>query len=175
MASLIKKEVPNFPKLELIATTTTFIAMKATSSRSSLNRLDILLSSLVGKIEFSISKESGLGEIPIQVIIFDHSVAHSDFIKNKSIIFTQNGQVHGSEGQSFISQSLGFSLIKQHTLIHIDCTEIPTEIRQDLFMSNRTHLKQGPKTEKLIDEITSLLRKSKELRGRICTQTKTMI
>lgn len=116
-------------------------------------------------IEFSIPKESGLGEIPIQVIIFKNEVPHNDFIKNKSIIFTQNGQVHGSEGQSFISQSLGFSLIKQHTLIHVDCTNIPTEIRQDLFMSNRTHLKQGPKTEKLIDEIVGLLKSSKELKA----------
>ena len=115
-------------------------------------------------IEFAIPKESGLGDIPIQVIIFNNEVPHNDFIKNKSIIFTQNGQVHGSEGQSFISQSLGFSLIKQHTLIHVDCTEIPTEIRQDLFMSNRTHLKQGPKTEKLLDEIISLLKNDKELK-----------
>ncbi|MDF0716995.1 hypothetical protein PY092_12605 [Muricauda sp. 334s03] len=115
-------------------------------------------------IEFSIPKESGLGDISIQVIIFKNEVPHNDFIKNKSIIFTQNGQVHGSEGQSFVSQSLGFSLIKQHTLIHVDCTNIPTEIRQDLFMSNRTHLKQGPKTEKLLDEIISLLKGNKELK-----------
>ncbi len=115
-------------------------------------------------IEFSISKDSNIGQIPIQVIIFNHSVAHNDFIKNKSIIFTQNGQVHGSEGQSFVSQSLGLYLIKQHTLIHVDCTNIPTEIRQDLFMSNRTHLKQGPKTELLLDEIISLLKNDKELK-----------
>jgi len=115
-------------------------------------------------IEFSIPKETGLGNIPVQVIIFKNEVPHNDFIKNKSIIFTQNGQVHGSEGQSFVSQSLGFSLIKQHTLIHVDCTNIPTEIRQDLFMSNRTHLKQGPKTEKLLDEIVSLLKGNKELK-----------
>jgi hypothetical protein len=116
------------------------------------------------RIDFLISKESGLGEIPIQVIVFKSDVSHSEFIKNKSIIFTQNGQVHGSEGQSFISQNLGMSLIKQHTLIHVDCSNIPTEIRQDLFMSNRTHLKQGSKTERLLDEITKLLRGSKELR-----------
>lgn len=116
-------------------------------------------------IEFLIPKESGLGDISIQVIIFKNEVPHNDFIKNKSIIYTQNGQVHGSEGQSFISQNLGFSLIKQHTLIHVDCTDIPTEIRQDLFMSNRTHLKQGPKTEKLTDEIISLLKSNKELKA----------
>ena len=84
--------------------------------------------------------------------------------RNKSIIFTQNGQVHGFEGQSFISQELGFSLLKKHLLIHADCTNIPTSIRQDLFMSNRTHLKQGPKTEKLRDAIIDVLRKSSELK-----------
>lgn len=115
-------------------------------------------------ISFNIPKESGLGEIPIEVIVFNTDVDHGEFIKNKSLIFTQNGQVHGFEGQSFISQDLGFSLLKKHLLIHVDCTEIPTSIRQDLFMSNRTHLKQGPKTEKLRDAIIDVLKKSSELK-----------
>lgn len=115
-------------------------------------------------IQFTIPKESGLGDINIEVVIFNSDVGHGEFIKNKSIIFTQNGQVHASEGQSFISQNLGFSLLKTATLIHVDCTKIPTEIRQDLFMSNRTHLKQGPKTEHLLDEIISLLKRSSELK-----------
>ncbi|CAI8347443.1 MAG: Uncharacterised protein [Bacteroidota bacterium] len=115
-------------------------------------------------IQFTIPKESGLGDINIEVIIFNSDVGHGEFIKNKSIIFTQNGQVHGFEGQSFISQSLGFSLLKTSTLIHVDCTNIPTEIRQDLFMSNRTHLKQCPKTEHLLDEVIGLLKKSSELK-----------
>lgn len=115
-------------------------------------------------IQFTIPKESGLGDISIEVIIFNSDVDHGEFIKNKSIIFTQNGQVHGFEGQSFISQSLGFSLLKTTTLIHVDCTNIPTEIRQDLFMSNRTHLKQCPKTEHLLDEVIGLLKKSSELK-----------
>lgn len=115
-------------------------------------------------ISFHIPKEAGLGEIPIEVIVFNTDVDHGEFIKNKSIIFTQNGQVHGFEGQSFISQDLGYSLLKKHMLIHVDCSEIPTSIRQDLFMSNRTHLKQGPKTEKLRDVIIEILKKSVELR-----------
>ncbi len=131
------------------------------------NRTRILIDSRenVEKIlEFSIPKEAGFGEIPIQVIIFKNNVPHNEFIKNKSIIFTQNGQVHGSEGQSFISQDLGFALLKQYTLIHVDCTNIPTGIRQDLFMSNRTQLKEGPRTEDLRDEIINLLKSDKDLR-----------
>ncbi len=115
-------------------------------------------------IPFNISKNSSVGEVNIETIIFDKSVDHGEFIKNKSIIFTLNGQVHGFEGQSFISQNLGFSLLKKHMLIHVDCTKIPTSIRQDLFMSNRTHLKQGPKTENLRDVIIKVLRKSEKLK-----------
>jgi hypothetical protein len=102
--------------------------------------------------------------VNIEAIIFDKEVDHGEFIKNKSIVFTQNGQVHGFEGQSFISQELGFSLLKRHLLIHVDCTKIPTSIRQDLFMSNRTHLKQGPKTELLRDVIIGKLRKNEQLK-----------
>ncbi len=115
-------------------------------------------------IQFNIPKNSDVGEVNIEVIIFDKLVDHNEFINHKSIIFTLNGQVQGFEGQSFISQDLGFSLLKKHMLIHVDCTKVPTSIRQDLFMSNRTHLKQCPKTEKLKDVIIKVLRESEQLK-----------
>ena len=115
-------------------------------------------------IPFSIPKQSGFGEINIEVIIFKNDVPHTDFIKNKSIIFTLNGQVHGSDGQSFISQNLGFSLIKQYTLIHIDCTQMPVDVQDDVFMSNRIHLNKGKRTTLLLDTIINLLKSSKELK-----------
>lgn len=115
-------------------------------------------------IQFDLKSSLGEFTVPIDVIIFNSNVDHREFIKNKVIIFTQNGQVHGFEGQAFVSQDLGFSLIKKHTLIHIDCTNIPVDIRQDLFMSNRTHLREGPKTEVLRKEIVNLLKGSNELR-----------
>lgn len=115
-------------------------------------------------ISFHIPKEAGLGDIPIDVIIFNPKVDHNEFIKNKSIIYTQNGQVHGYEGQSFISQDLGFSLLKKNMLINVDCSNISTTIRQDLFMANRTHLKNGNKAEHLRGEIISLLKHSEQLK-----------
>lgn len=115
-------------------------------------------------ISFNIPKEAGLGEIPIDVVIFNPKVDHNEFIKNKSIIFTQNGQVHGFDGQSFISQDLGFSLLKKNMLINVDCSNISTTIRQDLFMANRTHLKNGNKAEHLKSEIIGLLKSSQILK-----------
>jgi hypothetical protein len=122
-------------------------------------------------ISFKIPKETGLGDIPVSVIIFKPNVDHNEFIKNKSIIYTQNGQVHGFEGQSFISQDLGFSLLKRHALIHVNCTDVPTSVRQDLFMANRTHLKNSTRADELRTEIVNLLRKSDELK-RINNQIK---
>lgn len=116
------------------------------------------------KIQFSLNTSLGNFSIPINVVIFNSSIDHREFIKNKSIIYTLNGQVHSSEGQSFISQELNLNLIKKHTLIQVECTDIPVEIRQDLFMSNRTHLKHGHTTEKLREEIIQFLKNSKELK-----------
>jgi hypothetical protein len=115
-------------------------------------------------IQFSVPRNSEIGELDIEVIVLDKKVDHKEFINHKSIIFTLNGQVHGFDGQTFISQELGYSLLKKDMLIHVDCTKLPTSIRQDLFMSNRTHLKHGPKTEKLMDVIIDLLRKSEQLK-----------
>lgn len=131
------------------------------------NRTRIMLDSrdnVDTTISYNIPKEAGFGEVPIVATVFNTNVDHNEFIKHKSIIFTQNGQVHGFEGQSFISQDLGYSLLKKHLLIHVDCTDIPTSIRQDLFMANRTHLKHGPKLEKLREIIIDVLKKSAELK-----------
>lgn len=112
---------------------------------------------------FHISDEVLRG-VPIQVTVLKHEVKHKEFIRNKSIVFTLNGQVQGFEGQSFISQDLGFSLLKEHALIQVDCTHIPTRIRQDLFMSNRTQLKQGPEREMLRTTVISSLKNSANLK-----------
>ena len=115
-------------------------------------------------IPFNIPNNSVVGEVDIEVILFKKNVDHAEYIKNKSIIYTLNGQVQGYEGQSFISNELGFSLLKKSLLIHVNCTKIPTSVRQDLFMSNRTQLKQGKHTENLREIIIERLKKSDDLR-----------
>ncbi len=112
------------------------------------------------QLSYSINEANKLGEIPIEVIVFNSSESQRDFIGSKAIVFTQNGQVHGFFGRSFVSKELNLPMLKDSLLIHVDCTRIHTSYRQDLFMSNRTHLKEGAKTQYLIDRIIELLRKS---------------
>ena len=71
------------------------------------------------------------------------------FKNNMSVLFSLNGQVHGYYTSEFISRSLKFNLLKNHLLIHVDCTEMNYNFRKELFMASRDRLKDGEETRAL--------------------------
>jgi len=82
------------------------------------------------------------------------------FHDNMSVLFSLNGQVHGSFTSEFISRTLKMPLLKSHLLIHVDCTELEPEFRGELFMASRDRLKAGDKTALLRQHVGNLLKKS---------------
>ncbi|MFA7444950.1 MAG: hypothetical protein WCY89_03325 [Flavobacteriaceae bacterium] len=88
-------------------------------------------------------------------------VIRSRFFKNNmSVMFSINGQVHGSYTTEFISKTLKFNLLKDYLLIHVDCTEMDPDFREELFMASRDRLKDGPESNSLRDYLGKKLRKS---------------
>ncbi|MBL1410966.1 hypothetical protein [Sphingobacterium faecale] len=74
----------------------------------------------------------------------------SEFFKNNmSVLFSLNGQVHGSYTSEFITRSLKLNLLKHHLLIHVDCTHMDYNFRKELFMASRDRLKDGEETARL--------------------------
>ncbi len=71
------------------------------------------------------------------------------FKNNMSVVFSMNGQVHGHYTTEFISNSLKFSLLKNHLFIHVDCTHLDYDFRKELFMASRDRLKGGKETKEL--------------------------
>lgn len=71
------------------------------------------------------------------------------FKNNMSVLFSMNGQVHGHYSSEFITHSLKFNLLKNHLLLHVDCTELDYDFRKELFMASRDRLKGGKETKKL--------------------------
>lgn len=65
------------------------------------------------------------------------------FVNNMSVLFTLNGQVHGSYTSEFITRALKFPLLKDWLLIHVDCTGVGMEVRNELFMASRDVLDPG--------------------------------
>ena len=83
------------------------------------------------------------------------------FKNNMSVLFSMNGQVHGHYTSEFITRSLKFHLLKDYVLIHVDCTDIRTEVRGELFMASRDRLKDGDESRLLRDQLTQLLSKGR--------------
>jgi len=77
-------------------------------------------------------------------------VIQSRYFKNgMNVLFSMNGQVHGFYTSEFITRSLKLNLLKNHLLIHVDCTEMKYEFRKELFMASRDRLKDGEETQML--------------------------
>lgn len=83
------------------------------------------------------------------------------FFKNgMSVLFSVNGQVHGYYSTEFISRTLKFNLLKDNLLIHVDCTGMNPDFREELFMASRDRLKQGDESNDLRDYLGKKLRGS---------------
>ncbi len=85
------------------------------------------------------------------------------FIGKKSIVFTINGQVHAFYGSTEI-KNWGFNYLKDSLLIHVDCTNIRVNFRQDLFKADRYSFKETQKLDKLIGKIKDALKSNSGLR-----------
>lgn len=77
------------------------------------------------------------------------------------VLFSLNGQVHGHLGTQFISGTLKMPLLKNHLLIHVDCTGMDYDFRSELFMASRDRLKVGDKTSELRGLLKDLLIKGR--------------
>ena len=83
------------------------------------------------------------------------------FKNNMSVLFSVNGQVHGHYTSEFITRTLKLPLLKNHLLIHVDCTAMNTEFRRELFMASRDRLKDGKESRKLRTALGNLLGKGR--------------
>lgn len=77
------------------------------------------------------------------------------------VLFSLNGQVHGHLGTQFISTTLKMPLLKNHLLVHVDCTGMDYDFRSELFMASRDRLKSGEKTAELRGMLKDLLLKGR--------------
>ena len=80
------------------------------------------------------------------------------FKNNMSVLFSVNGQVHGHYTSEFITRSLKLNLLKEHLLIHVDCTNMDYNFRKELFMASRDRLKDGEETRELRKFLAEKLR-----------------
>lgn len=81
---------------------------------------------------------------------------HDDLV----VLFSLNGQVHGHFTSEFITRTLKMPLLKNHLMIHVDCTELKHDYRNELFMASRDRMKSGEHTAEVRKRVASALAKS---------------
>ncbi len=120
--------------------------------------------------QFSETYEDDLfREMKVSCFVFNVKVKNFDLKKTKdeigrryfkngmNVMFSMNGQVHGYYTSEFITRSLKLNLLKNHLLIHVDCTGMKYEFRKELFMASRDRLKDGEETQQLRHYLASKL------------------
>ncbi|MBE0491324.1 MAG: hypothetical protein IBX44_03620 [Sulfurospirillum sp.] len=90
-----------------------------------------------------------------------NTIKNEFFRSSMYVVFTMNGQVQGHLTNGFITRSLKLPLLKDHLLIHVDCTNMEYDFRSQLFMASRDRLKEGEEYRYLRELLAKELKNSK--------------
>jgi hypothetical protein len=127
-----------------------------------------------------VANVEGVGEVPVQVVVFRKGVGKNFLSPQAAVLFTVNGQVHGGIGRRFCSRdALRLDFIKNDLMVVLNCTDIPARVREDLFMPSRDRLRECGSKKAFEDALEAYLadheeltrlnlrRREEELRGRL--------
>ena len=116
-----------------------------------------------------VSRTAELGELGVTVYVFKarsrgHGVKETKryiqneyFKNNMAVLFSLNGQVHGAYTSEFVTRALKMPLLKDYLLVHVDCSSLHLEIRNELFMASRDRLKAGEKADTIRKHLRDML------------------
>jgi hypothetical protein len=116
-----------------------------------------------------VSKTAELGELRATVYVFKarsrgqgvketKQYIQREYFKNgMTVLFSLNGQVHGSYSSEFVTRALKMPLLKDYLLIHVDCSGLDLEVRNELFMASRDRLKAGDKADAVRRHLRDIL------------------
>lgn len=106
----------------------------------------------------------GVGEVPVQVTVFNKSKGKVYVSRDASILFLVNGQVHGALNRRFCTRkTVALDYLKDDLMVVLDCTEISARCREDLFMPSRDRLRMCPAKQAFETALEEYLRDHLEL------------
>ena len=77
---------------------------------------------------------------------------------SQAVLLTINGQTHASYGRQFYTTNrLKLDYIKDDLLVVLDCTRLPMELREDIFMGSRDRPRESEYTSALKSELEKWL------------------
>jgi len=87
------------------------------------------------------------------------------YLKSEGIVFTINGQTQGNLSKAFFRRkSVGLSRLRDSLLVMVDCSELSTLHRENLFMNSRDRLIDLDTCGKVETELENLLKNCRALK-----------
>ena len=84
---------------------------------------------------------------------------------NEGVIFTVNGQTHGSIPKTFFERNrVKMGRLSKSIIVIVDCSELSVGAREDLFMNSRDRLSAGELRKEIEEEMESIVRNHEGLR-----------
>lgn len=113
------------------------------------------------------SKIKAAGEEMLATIYAFKEKQAKAYRKTEGILFTLNGQTHGSFPKNFFSRRAAGSLdyIADDLLVIVDCTDFSGRAREDFIMNSRDRLSGGELRVEIEHALEDLLKNSEQLRA----------
>lgn len=122
----------------------------------------------LGPASGSIALPRGLGTIPVELKVFKDKKDDGTPVNSRrlpsGILFTVNGQVHGTLPPNFVTRKLNYPFLEDYLLLVVDATQMPTDFREDFFMTSRDRLAEVEDREFVENEIKEFLKSHEGLR-----------
>ncbi|MBN3033092.1 MAG: hypothetical protein JW873_03255 [Candidatus Saganbacteria bacterium] len=103
-----------------------------------------------------------LGKVRITYYLFNYELTGKQaerWLGREPIYFTINGQTHARLPSYFLCrQNVRLDYLEKHLLIHIDCSAIPNDLVEDLFMSSRDRMVKGVLRDQIEDDLEKILK-----------------
>ena len=91
-----------------------------------------------------IAELGNFGKRTIEVTVFKEGTIKDEFASpGESIFFTINGKTHAAIGRSFLRTKANLHYLADYMLVHIDCTDVDTNIREKIFMPSRDRMRDS--------------------------------
>jgi len=107
----------------------------------------------------SLLKVNGVGDIKIRVVVIKEITEGDKKDRYPAgIFFVMNGQLHGEEGHNYISRKTNLAYVAGSMIAIVDCTDLPSRVREDLFMASRDRMRQIDEKVAIEDEIIDFIK-----------------
>lgn len=109
-----------------------------------------------------------VGRVGLRVVVLKEDIGDEKRFPS-GLFFNVNGQLHGEIGHDVVARKTHLDYLADSLVVMADCTELPQEVREDLFLASRDRMRQIDERKYLEEAIVDYLREHpglKELNAR---------